>query len=367
MKSLHRKELLTVQWRRNAVKIIDQTELPNKLVYITCTDHHEIIKAIKSLAVRGAPAIGICAALALLLVTINSKARTGKSLHLELEKASSLLISTRPTAVNISWAVNRILDTSSKGRSVKEIKRFVKREALAMLNDDTLTNKQMGKVGSDLFYDGDVVMTHCNAGSLATSTYGTALGVLRTAREDGKNLKVIATETRPVMQGSRLTAFELMYDDFDVRLISDTAVGYVMANKMVDKVIVGADRILRTGHVYNKIGTYQIATMASIHKIPFYVAAPISTFDLKSSISDIKIEDRSPHEIIKIKNIIIAPKDINTINPAFDITPPNLITGIITELGLLEPPYDRSIHNIVKRRCWGAKRYAGTKYLSSLC
>jgi methylthioribose-1-phosphate isomerase len=348
MKSLHRKELLTVQWRRNAVKIIDQTKLPNKLVYITCTDHREIVKAIKYLAVRGAPAIGICAALAMLLVTINSKARTGKSLQLELEKAGSLLISTRPTAVNISWAVNRILDTSSKGKSVKEIKRFVKREALEMLNDDILTNRKMGKVGSDLFYDGDVVMTHCNAGSLATSTYGTALGVLRSAREDGKNLKVIATETRPVMQGSRLTAFELMYDDFDVRLISDTAVGYVMANKMVDKVIVGADRILRTGHVYNKIGTYQIATMASIHKIPFYVAAPISTFDLKSSISDIKIEDRSPHEIIKIKDIIIAPKGINTINPAFDITPPNLITGIITELGLLEPPYDRSIHNIVK-------------------
>jgi methylthioribose-1-phosphate isomerase len=192
-------------------------------------------------------------------------------------------------------------------------------------------------------------MTHCNAGSLATSTYGTALGVLRAAREDGKNLKVIATETRPVMQGSRLTAFELMHDDFDVRLISDTAVGYVMANKMVDKVIVGADRILSTGHVYNKIGTYQIAIMAHIHKIPFYVAAPVSTFDLKSSISEITIEDRSPEEITKIKNIFIAPKGINTINPAFDITPPNLITSIITELGLLEPPFQRSIDTIIKR------------------
>lgn len=349
MKTLHRKELLTVQWRRNAVKIIDQTKLPNKLVYITCTDHHEIVKAIKSLAVRGAPAIGICAALALLMVTINSKAKTGEELQSELEKAGTLLISTRPTAVNISWAVNRILDTSSKGRNVREIRRFVKREALAMLNEDILTNRKMGKVGSDLFHDGDVVMTHCNAGSLATSTYGTALGVLRSAREDGKNLKVIATETRPVMQGSRLTAFELMYDNFDVSLISDTAVGYVMANKMVDKVIVGADRILRTGHVYNKIGTYQIATMASIHKIPFYVAAPISTFDLKNSISDIIIEDRSPHEITKIKDIVIAPKGINTINPAFDITPPSLITGIITELGLLEPPYERSIDDIMKR------------------
>lgn len=353
MKSLHRKELLTVKWRRNAVQIIDQTKLPNRLVYLTCKDHHDIAKAIRSLVVRGAPAIGICAALALLLVTINSKAKTEKGLKSELERASRLLISTRPTAVNISWAVKRILQISSKGESVKEIKRLVKEEALTMLDDDILTNRKMGRAGSDLIYDGDVVMTHCNAGSLATTTYGTALGVLRAAREDGKNLKVIATETRPVMQGSRLTAFELMHDDFDVRLISDTSVGYVMANRMVDKVIVGADRILRTGHVYNKIGTYQIAIMAYTHKIPFYVAAPISTFDLKSSISDIKIEDRSPDEITKIKNIFIAPKGIHTINPAFDITPPNLITGIVTEVGLLEPPFHRSIDTIINR----SKRY----------
>ena len=353
MKSLHRKELLTVKWRRNAVQIIDQTKLPNRLVYLTCKDHHDIAKAIRSLVVRGAPAIGICAALALLLVTINSKAKTEKGIKSELERAGRLLISTRPTAVNISWAVKRILQISSKGESVKEIKRLVKEEALTMLDDDILTNRKMGRAGSDLIYDGDVVMTHCNAGSLATATYGTALGVLRAAREDGKNLKVIATETRPVMQGSRLTAFELMHDDFDVRLISDTAVGYVMANRMVDKVIVGADRILRTGHVYNKIGTYQIAIMAYTHKIPFYVAAPISTFDLKSSISDIKIEDRSPDEITKIKNIFIAPKGIHTINPAFDITPPNLITGIVTEVGLLEPPFHRSIGTIINR----SKRY----------
>jgi methylthioribose-1-phosphate isomerase len=349
MKSLQKKELLTVQWRRNSVQIIDQTKLPNKLVYLTCTNHREIAKAIKSLVVRGAPAIGICAALALVLVTINSKAKTGRGLQSELERAGSLLISTRPTAVNIHWAVKRILQISSKGKNVKEIRRLVRLEALAMLNEDTLTNRKLGRAGSALFYDGDVVMTHCNAGSLATSTYGTALGVLRTAREDGKNLKVIATETRPVMQGSRLTAFELMHDDFDVRLISDTAVGYVMANKMVDKVIVGADRILRTGHVYNKIGTYQIAVMAHTHKIPFYVAAPISTFDLKSSISEIKIEDRSPEEITKIKNILIAPKGVTTINPAFDITPPILITGIITELGLLEPPFQRSIDTLIRR------------------
>lgn len=343
MHSLHEEELLTVQWQNNAVRIIDQTKLPNRLVYVSYTDYREVAKAIRSLVVRGAPAIGICAALALLLVAIKTKARTKRGLMTELEKAAAELISTRPTAVNISWAVKKILQTSSKGRNMTEIQRLVKREALTMLKEDILTNKTLGRAGSDLIYDGDVVMTHCNAGSLATAAYGTALGVIRAARDEGKNLKVVATETRPVMQGSRLTAFELMHDHIDVSLIPDTAVGYVMANRMVDKVIVGADRILRTGHVYNKIGTYQIATMANIHRIPFYVAAPTSSFDLRSSLSDVKIEDRSADEITKISDVRIAPKGIRTINPAFDITPPGLISGIITEIGLMKPPYERSI------------------------
>jgi methylthioribose-1-phosphate isomerase len=268
--------LLTVQWKDNAVYIIDQTKLPNKLVYIKYTDYRDVAEAIRSLVVRGAPAIGITAALALLLVATNSKARREKDLILEMEKAAELLVSTRPTAINISWAVKRILQVSSKGKGVEKVKKLVEEEALKMLNEDISTNRNMGKAGSALLYDGDVVMTHCNAGSLATATYGTALGVIRAARDDGKNLKVIATETRPVMQGSRLTTFELMHDNIDVSLIPDTAVGYVMANGIVNKVIVGADRVLRTGHVYNKIGTYQIATLANIHKIPFYVAAPIS-------------------------------------------------------------------------------------------
>lgn len=349
MDSIRTTDLLTVQWKSNAVIIIDQTKLPDKLVYVRYTDYRDVAAAIRSLVVRGAPAIGISAALALLLVAINSKARTEKGLISELEKAADLLISTRPTAVNISWAVKRILQISSKGQNLTKIKKLVKKEALTMLDEDILTNRTMGKVGSGLLYDGDIVMTHCNAGSLATATYGTALGVIRAAREDGKNLKVIATETRPVMQGSRLTAFELMHDHIDVSLIPDTAVGYVMANGMVDKVIVGADRVLRTGHVYNKIGTYQIATLANIHKIPFYVAAPISTFDLRSSVSEVRIEDRSADEITKIRNVRIAPKGVHTINPAFDITPPYLVTGIITEKGIIEPPYGRSIGKLVQR------------------
>jgi methylthioribose-1-phosphate isomerase len=340
--------LLTVQWKNNAVYIIDQTKLPNKLVYIKYTDYRDVAEAIRSLVVRGAPAIGITAALALLLVATNSKARTEKDLILEMEKAAELLVSTRPTAINISWAVRRILQFSSKGKDVKKVKKIVEEEALKMLNEDISTNRNIGKAGSALLYDGDVVMTHCNAGSLATATYGTALGVIRAAREDGKNLKVIATETRPVMQGSRLTAFELMHDNIDVSLIPDTAVGYVMANEMVNKVIVGADRVLRTGHVYNKIGTYQIATLANIHKIPFYVAAPISSFDLKSSVSEVKIEDRSADELTKIRNVRVAPKGVHTINPAFDITPPDLVTGIITERGLIEPPYEQNICKLVQ-------------------
>jgi len=202
---------------------------------------------------------------------------------------------------------------------------------------------RMGKHGSLLFDDNDIILTHCNAGSLATVAYGTALGVIRATKESGKKIKVIATETRPVQQGSRLTTFELKHDGIDVSLIPDTAVGYSMANGLVNKVIVGADRILRTGHVFNKIGTYQVATMAKQHKIPFYVAAPLSTFDLKSNPEDVVIEMRKASEVTGIGDNKTAPDDINVINPAFDITPPELISGIITEKGVAKPPFEESI------------------------
>jgi len=215
-----------------------------------------------------------------------------------------------------------------------------------MADEDIQINKTMGKIGSVLFYDNDTIMTHCNAGALATVAYGTALGVIRATRESGKNVKVIATETRPVQQGSRLTAFELKHDGFDVSLIPDTAVGYTMANGLVNKVIVGADRIVKTGHVFNKIGTYQIATMAKQHGIPFYVAAPLSTFDMESKAEDVIIEMRNGKEVTGTGDKKTAPDDINVINPAFDMTPPELISGIITEKGVAKPPYEESIKKL---------------------
>ena len=218
------------------------------------------------------------------------------------------------------------------------IKNLIVKTAQEMAEDDIKINMQMGKNGSVLFNNNDTIMTHCNAGSLATVAYGTALGVIRATKESGKNVKVIATETRPVQQGSRLTAFELKHDGFDVSLIPDTAVGYTMANKLVNKVVVGADRVLRTGHVYNKIGTYQVALIAKQHRIPFYVAAPLSTFDMKSTPQDVIIEQRKGTEVTQIGDRKTAPDGINVINPAFDMTPPELISGIITEAGVAKPP-----------------------------
>jgi methylthioribose-1-phosphate isomerase len=215
-----------------------------------------------------------------------------------------------------------------------------------MSEDDINTNRSMGRFGSQLINDGDKIMTHCNAGALATVSYGTALGVIRSAKEDGKKISIFATETRPVMQGSRLTAFELVHDKFDVSLVPDTAVGYIMMNKMIDKVIVGADRILKTGHVFNKIGTYQIAQLANLHGIPFYVAAPLSTFDLNSDLDSIVIEERSPDEVLKIAGKRIAPESVKVLNPAFDLTPPNLVAGIITEKGIIFPPFEKNISAI---------------------
>jgi len=218
--------------------------------------------------------------------------------------------------------------------------------AKKIADDDVTNNMKMGKHGSKLFDDNDTIMTHCNAGALATVGYGTALGVIRATKESGKRVKVIVTETRPVLQGSRLTAFELKHDGIDVDLIPDTAVGYTMANNLVNKVIVGADRILRTGHVFNKIGTYQIATMAKQHNIPFYVAAPLSTFDLKSNPEEVIIEQRNASEVTGIGDKKTAPEGINVINPAFDMTPPELITGIITEKGVAKPPFEDSIKKL---------------------
>lgn len=335
--------LLTVAWKNDSVVMIDQTRLPNKLVYVKCRDYKEVANAIKNLVVRGAPAIGVTAAFGLALAAIQSNSKTLNELMADLDIAFKVLQSTRPTAINLFWALRRVMEKSRGRKSVDEVKNAILDEALKMAKEDIEINKQIGMNGAKLFEDGDVIMTHCNAGSLATAAYGTALGVIRTAKENGKRLSVIVTETRPVMQGSRLTTFELHHDDIDVSLIPDTAVGYMMSKKVIKRVIVGADRVLRTGHVFNKIGTYQVAIMANIHKIPFYVAAPLSTFDFESAPEDVVIEERSIDEVVKIGRKRIVPRGVRIFNPAFDMTPPELIVGIITEKGVLKPPFEKNL------------------------
>lgn len=342
--------LRTVEWKNNTVVMIDQTKLPNKLVFVKFTDFKDVANAIKTLVVRGAPAIGVSGAFGLALAALQSKAKTKEKLLIDLEKAKKILFETRPTAVNLAWGLEQIMKVADQGKNVLEIKKIVVDTAKKMAEEDIQTNMKMGKHGSELFENNDTIMTHCNAGALATVGYGTALGVIRATRESGKKIKVIATETRPVMQGSRLTAFELKHDGIDVSLIPDTAVGYAMSKKLVTKVIVGADRILRTGHVYNKIGTYQVALMAKQHQVPFYVAAPLSTFDLRSTPSDVIIEQRKASEVTAIAGKKTAPDDINVINPAFDMTPPELITGIITEEGIAKPPYENSIKKLFQSK-----------------
>jgi len=338
--------LRTIEWKDNKVIMIDQTKLPNELVFVEYDDYNQVADAIRTLVVRGAPAIGVSGAFGLALAALQSKAITKENLISDLEKARKILFETRPTAVNLSWGLEQIMKIAYSESTVDQIRESVIKEAKRMADEDIEINKTMGKNGSELFDNNDTIMTHCNAGALATVAYGTALGVIRATKESGKNVKVIATETRPVQQGSRLTAFELKHDGFDVSLIPDTAVGYSMANGLVDKVVVGADRIVKTGHVFNKIGTYQVATMAKQHGIPFYVAAPLSTFDMKSNAKDVIIEMRKGSEVTGIGDKKTAPDDINVINPAFDMTPPELISGIITEKGVANPPFEESIKKL---------------------
>ena len=340
--------LKTIEWKNNSVIMIDQTKLPNSLEYVTYTDYNQVADAIRTLVVRGAPAIGISGAFGLALAVLQSDAKEKDQLIQDLETAQKILLKTRPTAVNLAWGLEKIMSVAKSEKTTERIRVSIVEVAKQMAEDDIQINMSIGKNGSELLSKNDTIMTHCNAGALATVGYGTALGVIRAAKESGKNIKVIATETRPVQQGSRLTAFELKHDGIDVSLIPDTAVGYTMANGLVNGVVVGADRILRTGHVFNKIGTYQVATMAKNHDIPFYVAAPLSTFDMKSNPEDVIIEQRKASEVTGIGDKKTAPDGIDVINPAFDMTPPGLISGIITENGIAKPPYEESIKKLFK-------------------
>ena len=337
------KYLTTIAWENDGVKLIDQTKLPESLEYIICKNHLDIADAIKKLAIRGAPAIGVAAAMGLALCANNSTCSNKVKMMEELEFAYDVLLKTRPTAINLKWGLDRVFEEAKKYDEVDDIRKHVILQAIKMSHDDVTTNKLLGRFGSDLINDGEVVMTHCNAGALATVSYGTALGVIRSVMESGKKISVIATETRPVMQGSRLTAFELVHDGIDVSLIPDTAVGHLMSNKMIDKVVVGADRILKSDHVFNKIGTYQVALLAKAHNIPFYVAAPLSTFDMHNNEEDIVIEERSVDEVVRIGEKRIAPTGVRIFNPAFDVTSPELIAGIITEKGVIYPPFESNL------------------------
>ena len=338
--------LKTIEWKNNSVIMIDQTKLPNQLLFVTYTDYKQVANAIKTLVVRGAPAIGVSGAFGLALAALQSNASTKEEMINDLNSAKNILFETRPTAVNLAWGLEKIMEVARSCKDPEEIKKTVVETAKQMADQDVKINMTMGKHGSKLFDDNDTVLTHCNAGALATVGYGTALGVIRASKESGKNIKVIATETRPVQQGSRLTAFELKHDGIDVSLIPDTAVGYTLANNLVNKIIVGADRILKTGHVFNKIGTYQVALLAKQHDVPFYVAAPLSTFDLSNNPEDIVIEQRKSSEVTMIGEKKTAPDDINVINPAFDMTPPELISGIITENGVITAPFVENIKEL---------------------
>jgi len=327
----------TIEWKNGIVELIDQTRLPNETVWVKITDYKSMASAIKEMKLRGAPLIGVAAAYGLALTAFHSKAETREDLIKELEESAEVLRKTRPTAVNLFWAIDRVMKKAWETLGTKKaLAESVIAEANSMADEDVKTNRRMGMYGAELLDDGDTVLTHCNAGSLATVDYGTALGVIRAAIEEGKNIKVISCETRPRLQGAKLTCYELMRDGIPVTLISDTMVGYVMLKGMVDKVVVGADRIVRDA-VLNKIGTYNVAVLAFEHDIPFYVAAPMSTMDQFRSSDDAVVEERNPMEITNVGCEKIAPEGVKVFNPAFDITPLEYVDAVITEEGILVP------------------------------
>ncbi|RJS84981.1 S-methyl-5-thioribose-1-phosphate isomerase [Candidatus Bathyarchaeota archaeon] len=330
-----KREVRTIEWRDGAVITIDQTKLPIKEEIIELKSPRDIADAIREMKIRGAPLIGVAAAYGLALAAYHSKAVTRDGIIRDLEDAANLIKSTRPTAVNLFWAVDRILKRAyMTPGGHNEVKKAVISEAVRMADEDVEVNRRIGKNGSTLLRDGDTVLTHCNAGSLATVDYGTALAVIRSAWEEGKRISVVADETRPKLQGARLTAYELIRDGIPVTLITDNMVGYVMAQGLIDKVIVGADRIVKDA-VINKIGTYTVAVLAKEHGVPFYVAAPKSTFDLERESSEVTIEMRSPDEVTHIGGLRIAPAGVNVINPAFDVTPIKYVDAIICEEGVI--------------------------------
>jgi methylthioribose-1-phosphate isomerase len=340
----------TLEWTDAGVRFIDQTKLPTAEVYVTCKDHNEVADAIRTMVVRGAPAIGVAAAMG---VALGAQRSSGKSLpefKRDFDAICTVLAGTRPTAVNLFWAIQKMREKFEQlgALPLEQIKTALAREAQRMLAEDIAANEAMGRHGAVLLPSTGGVLTHCNAGALATAGYGTALGVIRAAVASGKKLKVFADETRPFLQGSRLTAWELMKDGIPTTLIADNMAGAMMLQGKIDAVIVGADRIAANGDVANKIGTYGLAVLAKEHSIPFYVAAPISTVDMNTPDgSRIPIEQRASSEVTHFAGRQIAPDSVQVENPAFDVTPSRYVTAIVSERGVARAPYKESLVELV--------------------
>jgi len=342
----------TIEWHGNQVRMIDQRRLPLKVEWYVCGDYRGVIRGIEKMIIRGAPAIGVAAAMGLALGASSIRAGDYRAFKKHFMKMADEFARARPTAINLQWAVKRMIGVLETHRDIpmKHIKQMLRIESENILNEDISINKAIGRNGQTLIPKKARILTHCNAGSLATGGYGTALGVIRAAREAGKKVEVLVDETRPWFQGLRLTSFELMEDRIPVRVIVDSAAGSFMRKRLVDLVITGADRVAANGDVANKIGTYQLAVLARENRIPFYVAAPLSSIDIETRDGDmIPVEERGPEEIIRIGGRLIGPPGIKALNPAFDITPARYVTAIITERGIVKAPYGTGIKKIFKK------------------
>lgn len=340
----------TMRWTEDGyLELLDQTRLPIEISYLRCSDFTDVAGAIKCLAVRGAPAIGAAAAYGLALAAGKIEAHTKEVFVAAVEAVAEQLAATRPTAVNLRWALDRLIQrlNSVESDDPATLRNVLLEEAHAIFHEDVAGNRKMGEYGRELIPHGARILTHCNAGALATAGYGTALGVIRAAHEAGKQVSVYADETRPLLQGARLTAWEMVQNNIPVTLITDNMAGYLMAMKKVDLVIVGADRIAANGDAANKIGTYGVAVLAKEHGLPFYVAAPLSTVDQSLATgAGIPIEERDHTEVTHLAGRPVAPAGVKVWNPAFDVTPHNLITAIITDRGVVYPPYTENLKNI---------------------
>jgi methylthioribose-1-phosphate isomerase len=339
----------TLEWTDSGVRFIDQTKLPTEERYVTCTTCEQVADAIRTMIVRGAPAIGVSAAMGIALGVKNSKAETAAELKRDLDACGEMIRKTRPTAVNLFWVIRRMQEKfeSLRIRPLPQIKQALIEEAKRMHAEDIAANQSMGRFGATLMPSAGGVLTHCNAGALATCGYGTALGVIRAAVEQGKKIHVFADETRPFLQGSRLTAWELMKDGIPTTVISDNMAGAIMQAGKIGAIVVGADRIAANGDVANKIGTYAVAILAKEHNVPFYVAAPLSTVDLDTPDgSQIPIEQRNPTEVTHIAGKQMVPTGVQVENPAFDVTPAKYVTAIVTERGIARAPYRESLASL---------------------